>query len=177
MHASPSAGQNVTPRCRAADKTRNSGSEAKTSQNILRDNDATASVLPVSLYSQTNAGSDVVGNDASTAAKNELRFPISETAMTRAMVTTILAAYCNMLIGHVGLEVSGHYRDDCRVIVPCRNGPFYSSSQVRSRLHLPLDRHRTRVSRAYFSAAKSLRRASRSSSRTTNAAWASANAS
>jgi len=100
--------QNVMPRLSSAGRTKNNGNDARMSQKILCESFATASTLPVSVYSQTKTRSDVTGKDASIAPQNELRRPISETVMTRATVIKIFCCVLpHNLPWYLTLELSG----------------------------------------------------------------------
>ena len=95
-HATPRLDQNETPERNMTGRTRKRGSEARTSQKMLRESAAMGSELPISRYNQTNAKSDVRGSEARTAPHSELRLPISETATTTATVMRTFAAYCHI---------------------------------------------------------------------------------
>jgi len=65
---------------------------------MLPDSLATASLLPLSKYSHTNASSDVSGKDTKTAPQKELRLLRSATATTTNAVTATLATYCHIAV-------------------------------------------------------------------------------
>ena len=98
MQLIPRLGQKVQPIRSIAGSRRNKGKDGRTNQKMLRDKAATASALPVSMYSQMNAKIDVSGKDARTAPQRELRFAASDTATTTATVTSTFTANCHVIV-------------------------------------------------------------------------------